>query len=139
MSMINDKQQQIENWFSAAETIVNISPASLFTKDDVIRMFNTLKNNMMGGVTAGQFEEKVETSSKIKLTKDQRETLTGKIIEAFQDGNALEFIADYDLSINYREVELDSIDWDTSNLESAIDSSIKEWIEENNDDDDCDC
>ena len=138
MIMINDKQQQLENWFSAAETIVNISPASLFTKDDVIRMFHTLKNNMMDGSEVEQVEEKVETSAKIKLTKEQREALTEKIIEAFQDKDALEFISDYDLTMNYKEVELDSVDWDTSNLEDIIDSSIKVWVEENNDED-CDC
>ena len=135
--MINDKQQ-LENWFSAAETIVNISPASLFTKDDVIRMFHTLKNNMMDGSEVEQVKEEVETSTKIKLTKEQREALTGKIIEAFTDHDALEFISDYDLTMNYKEVELDSVDWDTSNLEDIIDSSIQEWVEENNDED-CDC
>jgi hypothetical protein len=45
----------------------------------------------------------------------------------------LDLVDDYDLSMNYREVELDSIDFDSSKIQRVIESELEELFSVNED------
>jgi hypothetical protein len=60
--------------------------------------------------------------------KEFAETITGQITDM-----GLDLVDDYDLSMNYREVELDSIDFDSSKMQRTIESELKELFSVNED------
>jgi hypothetical protein len=80
----------------------------------------------------------VKETSKITINEDQIKQLTNLISDSITDAG-LDLIDDYDLTMNYREVELDSIDLDSSRIEKLVKDTINDWLESANDDNDCDC
>lgn len=60
--------------------------------------------------------------------KEFAETITGQITDM-----GLDLVDDYDLSMNYREVEIDSIDFDSSKIQRTIESELKELFSVNED------
>jgi hypothetical protein len=60
--------------------------------------------------------------------KEFAETVTSQITDM-----GLDLVDDYDLSMNYREVELDSIDFDSSKIQRTIESELKELFSVNED------
>jgi hypothetical protein len=70
-------------------------------------------------------------TSKFNFDSDQIKTLSDNIADAIEnEGSSV--IDDYELSMNYKEVELDSVEFNTSNLSSTIKSTIEEFINELN-------
>ena len=68
------------------------------------------------------------TTSKFEFDSDQIKTLSDNIADAIEsEGSSV--IDDYELSMNYKEVELDSVEFNTSSLSSTIKSTIEEFIE----------
>jgi len=60
--------------------------------------------------------------------KEFAETITGRITDM-----GIDAIDDYDLSMSYREVELDSIDFDSSKIQRTIESELEELFSVNED------
>ena len=105
---------------------------------------DTLKSQLPGFYSLKQviaLIEGIEESATVPLgfTDEQREDLIeGIAIEIADLG--LDAIVDYDLSMSYREVEIDSITFGKSSIKDAVESAIDTWIDENwNKKDDCDC
>ena len=69
---------------------------------------------------------------KVTFTNEQikefAETITGQITDM-----GLDLVDDYDLSMNYREVEIDSIDFDSSKIQRTIEFELKELFSVNKD------
>jgi hypothetical protein len=42
----------------------------------------------------------------------------------------IDLVSDYDLSMNYKEVELDSIDLNNHQIKGAVKSAVQNWVEE---------
>jgi hypothetical protein len=70
-------------------------------------------------------------TSKFNFDSDQIQQLSSNITDAIEnEGSSI--IDDYDLSMNYKEVELDSVEFNTSSLKSTIKDAIEEFINELN-------
>ena len=105
---------------------------------------DTLKSQLPGFYSAEQviaLIEGIEESATVPLgfTDEQRDNLISNITDGIID-LGMDAVDDYDLSMNYKEVEIDSIDFSTSTIRDTIESAIDAWIDENwNKEDDCDC
>ena len=66
------------------------------------------------------------------LSDEQVKSLTLHITDAIcSHGDTQSLISDYDLSMSYREVEIDSISFDDGNVEDVVKEGINEWINNN--------
>jgi hypothetical protein len=105
---------------------------------------DTLKSQLPGFYSAEQviaLIEGIEESATVSLgfTDEQR----GELVDTIADeiaGLGMDAVSDYDLSMNYKEVEIDDIDFDTHSIKNVIENVLDNWIDENwNKKDDCDC
>lgn len=75
------------------------------------------------------------STGKFEFSSDQISTLSRDITEAIEN-EGTDIIDDYDLSMNYKEVELDSVDFDSSKIVNIVKDAIEEFISNLNEDDD---
>ena len=68
-----------------------------------------------------------ETSSVPSLSDEDIKDLASAISESLND-QGMDLISDYDLSMSYREVELDSVDLDSSRIEREVESALKDFF-----------
>jgi hypothetical protein len=105
---------------------------------------DTLKSQLPGFYSAEQviaLIEGIEESATVSLgfTDEQRSELVDTIADEIA-GLGMDAVSDYDLSMNYKEVEIDDIDFDTHSIKNVIENVLDNWIDENwNKKDDCDC
>ena len=105
---------------------------------------DTLKSQLPGFYSAEQviaLIEGIEESTTVPLgfTDEQRSELVDTLADEIA-GLGLDAESDYDLSMNYKEVEIDDIDFDTHSIRNVIESVLDNWIDKNwNKKDDCDC
>jgi hypothetical protein len=62
------------------------------------------------------------------------ESIMNDMVNAISDSiesDGMSLIDDYDLSMDYKEVTMDSVDFNTRSLKSAIRSAINDYIEIN--------
>jgi len=112
--------------FDQTVHLVDSSISSVFTKDDVIRILRNLEGIL-----------KEYTSEKELITTEQLDSLIDAVTLDVKDmGDNI--IYDYDLSMNYKEVEIDSIDLHYDNIREKVEGSIQEWFKNLNEDD-CGC
>ena len=72
----------------------------------------------------------IEESGSFEITDEMVNTLSDDIAESLQS-EGTDIVDDYELSMNYREVELDSIDFSTSRIKSAVKDAIETYIDNN--------
>jgi hypothetical protein len=119
--------------FDQAVHIVDSSFPSLYTKCDVIKVLRDLETTLKDFIS-----EKEETiQDRIVLTTEQLDSLIEAVTIEVKD-MGLEIIYDYDLSMNYKEVEIDSVDLHYDNIQNIVETSIQEWFK-NLREDDCGC
>jgi hypothetical protein len=119
--------------FDQAVHIVDSSFPSLYTKCDVIKVLRDLETTLKDFIS-----EKEETIQDPKvLTTEQLDSLIDAVTLEIKDMGD-EIIYDYDLSMNCREVELDSVDLHCDNIREKVEGSIQEWFKNLNEDD-CGC
>ena len=106
--------------------LIDNSISSVFTKSDVIRILKNLENTL---------EE--YTSEKELITTEHLNSLIDAVTLDVKDMDD-DIIYDYDLRMNYKEVEIDSIDLHYDNIREKVEGSIQEWFKNLNDDD-CGC
>jgi hypothetical protein len=116
--------------FDQATHIVDSSFPSLYTKEDVIKVLRDLEENLKAELNDEE-EEETETISK-GLTRDQVQEIADAIASEFR-GEGTDLISDYDLSMSYREVELDSVEFDEDEI-SRIAKRVIEGVIEYSDD-----
>lgn len=98
---IEAAKQQIAEGFS-----------SIMTREDVLHLLDCLE------VTEGKFEITDEMVN--ELSSDIAETLSSE---------GTDIVDDYELTMNYREVELDSIDLNEGKIKSAVRDAIETYID----------
>jgi hypothetical protein len=114
------------------EMLTRLSEAQALTTPEV-----TLPISFVIQMIESLEDVSVEETSKITINEDQIKQLTNLISDSITDVG-LDLIDDYDLTMNYKEVELDSIDLDSSRIEKLVKDTINDWLESVNDKD-CDC
>ena len=105
---------------------------------------DTLKSQLPGFYSAEQviaLIEGIEESATVPLgfTDEQRSDLVNTIADEIAD-LGMDAVSDYDLSMNYKEVEIDNIDFDNHSIKNVIENVLDNWSDENwTTKDDCDC
>lgn len=96
---------------------------------------DTLKTQLPGFYSVEQVIEMIskieEPKANVGFNEEQIKTLVAHIVDEVTD-LGVDAIDDYDLSMNYKEVELDSIDFDDHSITRAVNDAIDTWIEELN-------
>lgn len=112
------------------QAVLNAYP-SIFTKDDVIALLRDLQNSLLTGVEA--INDAADTAgSSSTFSDEQVKDIASYVTSAICNySDSISLIHDYDLSMSYREVEIDSITFDDGNIEDAVKEGINEWIENN--------
>ena len=114
--------------FDQAAHDVDSSFPSLYTKEDVIKVLRNLEEVLKTELNGND----EETTYKVSLTKEQIKEIAENAASSVAS-EALDLIDSYDLTMNYREVELDSIELDESRIAKEIERAITGWFEYNED------
>jgi hypothetical protein len=119
--------------FDQTVHLVSFSISSVFTKDDVIQILRNLE-----GVLKEYTSENEETiQDRIVLTTEQLDSLIETVTNEISAMDEY-IIDDYDLSINDKEIQLDSISLNSSGIEEKVSEAVNGWVNDLNDDD-CGC
>jgi len=116
--------------FDQAVHIVDSSFPSLYTKEDVIKVLRDLEATLKDFIGSDE-EDETETVSK-GLTKDQVQEIVDAIASEIR-GEGIDLIEDYDLSMSYREVDLDSIEFNEDEISKIAKRAIEGIIEYSDD------
>ena len=93
---------------------INEGFSSIYSKDDVLHLLSVLETSN------GEFE----------ITDEMVNSLSSNISEALEN-EGTDIVDDYDLSMNYKEVELDSISLNESKIRAAVRDAIENYIDNN--------
>ena len=94
---------------------------SLFTKDDVIKVIRDLEFELQNAI-------KEEPTPTTVITKEQIKEIAEQAAASIVS-EGMDLVDSYDLTMSYREVELDEISLDEGRLTYAIEQAITEWFE----------
>ena len=72
----------------------------------------------------------IEESDSFEITDEMVRTLSSDIAEALES-EGTDIVDDYCLSMNYKEVELDSIDLNKSKIRAAVQDALETYIDNN--------
>ena len=103
------------------ETVASVqnAPGSIYTREDVISLLNKIEVTNVGiGLTEEQIHDLVKVV--VAKVKDNADELDSDAI----DKSTASF------SLNYNEIELDSVDFDTSEIRDKVVEGIGDEIEE---------
>jgi hypothetical protein len=123
-SKVMKKSTLIAEFDQTAHEVSTAFP-SLYTKEDVIKVLRKLEESLKAELN--DEEEETETVSK-GLTADQVQEIADAIASEIR-GEGIDLIEDYDLSMNYREVELDSVEFDEDEISKIAKRAIEGIIE----------
>ena len=103
----------MQNKITIEEAIKQISEgfSSIYSKDDVLHLLSVLK---------------VENAD-IEFSEDAIRDLSADIANELSDAGT-DIIDDYKLSMSYKEVELDSIDFSQSNIRGIVEEAITHYV-----------
>jgi len=119
--------------FDQTVHLVSFSISSVFTKDDVIQILRNLE-----GVLKEYTSENEETiQDRFVLTTEQLDSLIETVTNEISAMDEY-IIDDYDLSINDKEIQLDSISLNSCGIEEKVSEAVNGWLDNINDDD-CGC
>ena len=119
--------------FDQTVHLVSFSISSVFTKDDVIQILRNLE-----GVLKEYTSENEETiQDRFVLTTEQLDSLIETVTNEISAMDEY-IIDDYDLSINDKEIQLDSISLNSCGIEEKVSEAVNGWLNDLNDDD-CGC
>ena len=93
---------------------INEGFSSIYSKDDVLHLLSVLETSN------GEFE----------ITDEMVRGLSSNIAEALEN-EGTDIVDDYCLSMNYKEVELDSIDLNESKIRAAVQDALENYIDNN--------
>jgi hypothetical protein len=94
-----------------------------YSVEQVIKMINEIEEPQPKGFS---------------LNEEQIEFLVKTIVEDLND-RGVDVIEDYGLDMNYREVELDSVEFDSRVIERVVNDAVDSYIDYYMKKDDCDC
>jgi len=103
----------MNNKITIEEAVKQISEgfSSIYSKDDVLHLLSVIK-----------------TSDSFTITDEMVRDLSSDIAESLEN-EGTDIVDDYTLSMNYKEVELDSIDLNVSKIQSAVQDALETYID----------
>jgi len=113
--------------FDQAVHIVDSSFPSLYTKEDVIKVLRDLETTLKDFI--GSDEETIKPLPSI--TKEAIREIAENAASSISS-EAFDLVDSYDLTMSYREVELDQLSLDESGVADEIERAITDWFEGNN-------
>ncbi len=119
--------------FDQAVHIVDSSISSLFTKPDVIRILR----NLEGALKEYTSENELTENNSRVLTTEQINSLIETVTNEISSMDEY-IIDDYELSINDKEIQLDSVSLSGYSIEEKVSEAVHGWLNDLNDDD-CGC
>ena len=119
--------------FDQAVHIVDSSISSLFTKPDVIRILRNLEGALKEYTSENEL---TENNSKV-LTTEQINSLVETVTNEISSMDEY-IIDDYELSMDGKEVQLDSVSLNGYTIEEKVSEAVNDWFTNLNDDD-CGC
>jgi hypothetical protein len=107
------------------------------------QLIDTLQSQLPGFYSVEQVIKMINEieepqPKEFSLNEEQVEFLVKTIVEDFND-RGVDVVEDYSLEMNYREVELDSIEFDSRVIERVVNDAVDSYIEHYMKKDDCDC
>ena len=114
--------------FDQAAHDVDSSFPSLYTKEDVIKVLRNLEEVLKTELNGND----EETTSKDIIDEAQIKEIAENAASSIVS-EGLDLVDDYDLSMSYREVELDSLTLDESRVAKEIERAIADWFDVNRD------
>lgn len=123
-SKVMKKSTLISEFDQTAHEVSTAFP-SLYTKEDVIKVLRKLEESLKAELNDEEEETETVTTG---LTKDQVQEIADAIAEEIR-GEGIDLISDYDLTMNYREVEIDSVDFDDDAISRIAKRAIEGVIE----------
>ena len=103
-----------------------------------------LKQQLPGFYSAEQvidmiskIESEVLEAYEFEFNDDQIRTLVDNVVDEISN-LGIDLVSDYDLSMNYKEVEIDSVDLNYDYIKETVETSIQNWFKKLNEDD-CGC
>jgi hypothetical protein len=124
---------KVEN---AIELVKN-SPASIFTKEDVIKLLqgiSIISNETIHCSTEPNDDEDGEDNVKVTMTEDQINELIDAVHFDLGMGLDSDDMLDYGsarFDLDGDTISLTSVDVDTSNVESVVEDAIRNWFANN--------
>jgi len=106
---------------SAIEKVQTSFP-SLYTKEDVISVLTSFSQEMKE-----ELEEELKEGSTQVISRDSREEFVQDIYQELENLGT-DIFDDYDLSMSYREVELDDITLNETGIERAIRDVVERYL-----------
>jgi hypothetical protein len=91
---------------------INEGFSSIYSKDDVLNLLSVLETSN------GEFE----------ITDEMVKELSSNVAEALSN-EGTDIVDDYDLTMNYKEVELDSIDLNEGKIKAAVQDALENYID----------
>ena len=113
--------------------LVDSSMSSVFTKDDVIKVLRNLETTFKEHTSENEL---TENNSKV-LTTEQIDSLIETVTNEISSMDEY-IIDDYELSINDKEIQLDSVSLNGYSIEEKVSEAVHGWLNDLNDDD-CGC
>lgn len=117
---------KIQNWFTAESDSINNDRSSIYTKDDVLKLIDNLKLSLINDAT--------EPETALGINSNHFRDIAECIVREMEC-DSLDIIDDYDLTMSYKEVELDSVSFNTRKIENIVkqvlDNQLEEIEEEN--------
>ena len=93
---------------------INEGFSSIYSKDDVLHLLSVLETS----------------NDEFEITDEMVRDLSSNIAEALEN-EGTDIVDDYCLSMNYKEVELDSIDLNEGKIKAAVQDAIESYIANN--------
>ena len=113
--------------------LVDSSMSSVFTKNDVIKVLRNLETTLKEYTSENEL---TENNSKV-LTTEQINSLIETVTNEISSMDEY-IIDDYELSINDKEIQLDSVSLNGYSIEEKVSEAVNDWFTNLNDDD-CGC
>jgi len=118
---------------SSVTIFIQTKKLNIMTKQETIDL---LKQQLPGFYSAEQvidmiskIEPEVLDAYEFEFTDERIKTLVDNVVDEISD-LGIDLVSDYDLSMNYKEVELDSIDLNNHQIKGAVKSAVQNWVEE---------
>jgi len=109
---------KVTNWFTAESDSVNHSFPSIYTKDDVNKLLSKLKDSIL---------EESEEPTAVVFDDEKIANIAEGIYEELES-EGLDIVDDYDLSMSYKEVELDRIDLNKRSIIRSVTNILEQYI-----------
>jgi hypothetical protein len=106
----------MNNKITIEEAVKQISEgfSSIYSKDDVLHLLSVIETS----------------SSQFEITDEMVTELSSNVAEALSN-EGTDIVDDYELTMNYKEVELDSIDLNEGRIRAAVKDALEAYIEIN--------